>query len=198
MNRKQVALDIARLMTPKARRFNSLWYASRTFMGYLRAAVAVQFILALYFQVILWFPLGAWNNQPGERLLAVVRSGDGAFAAFAFAFGMLLPSLLFLLAYCMRWIWLIWLGLLGNVVWGVMQLQSWWIPYLFGADARALQNQAFLKRTYKILPSSPNHPAPDAMHLVLDALLCFVVIFTLAGLLKIRRKAVLHESVDGA
>jgi hypothetical protein len=166
-------------------------------MGYLRASVVVQFVLALYFQAILWFPLGAWNNQPGKRLLAVVQSGDGAFAAFAFAFGMLLPSLLFLLAYWRRWVWLIWLGLFGNVVWGAMQFQSWWVPYLFGADARALRNQAFLERTYKILPSFPNHPAPDAMHLVLDVLLFFVMVLTLIGLFKIRRKAAAPYSVDG-
>ena len=43
-------------------------------MIYLRAALALQFVLAFYFQLILWFPLGAWNDQPGQRLLAVVQS----------------------------------------------------------------------------------------------------------------------------
>jgi hypothetical protein len=165
-------------------------------MIYLKAAVAVQFVLASYFQAVLWFSLGAWNDQPGERLLAVVRSGEAPFAAFAFAFMMFLPTLLFALAYWKRWFWLIWLGLCGNFVWGMMQLQSWWIPYLFGADARALKNQAFLERTYKILPSFPNHPAPDAMHLVLDMLLLSVVVLTLVGLVKTRGKAATHQAMD--
>jgi hypothetical protein len=165
-------------------------------MIYLKTALAVQFVLAFYFQAILWFSLGAWNNQPGERLLAVVKSGEASFAVFAFAFMMFLPTLLFALAYWMRWFWLIWVGLCGNLVWGIMQFQSWWIPYIFGADTRALKNQAFLERTYKILPSFPNHPAPDAMHLVLDILLLSVVVLTLRGLLKTRRKAAIGQRMD--
>jgi hypothetical protein len=157
-------------------------------MSYLKAALVVQFILASYFQAILWFPLGAWNDQPGERLLAVVKSGEAPFAAFAFAFLMFLPSLLFALAYWKRWFWLLWFALLGNLVWFSMQLQSWWIPYIFGADARALKNQTYLQRTYKLLPSFPNHPAPDAMHMVLDILLLSVVALTFTGLLKARHK----------
>jgi|SRR5882757_2448166 len=165
-------------------------------MIYMKAGLAVQFILAFYFQAILWFSLGAWNDQPGERLFAVVKSGEAPFAAFAFAFVMFLPTLLFALAYWKRWFWLIWLGLCGNLVWLFMQVQSWWIPYIFGADARALRNQTFLARTYKILPSFPNHPAPDAMHMVLDMLLLSVVTLIFVGLLKTRRKAALHQPVD--
>jgi hypothetical protein len=156
----------------------------------LKTALAVQFVLAFYFQAILWFPLGAWNDQPGERLLAAVKSGDAPFAAFTFAFFMFLPTLLFALAYWKRWFWLMWLGFCGNLVWGIMQFQSWWIPYIFGADARALKNESYLERTYKILPSFPNHPAPDAMHLVLDLLLLTVGTLTLIGLLSLRSSVV--------
>jgi hypothetical protein len=163
-------------------------------MECLKPALIAQFILASYFQAILWFPLGAWNDQPGERLLAVVKSGEAPLAAITFASLILLPSLLFALAYWRRWLWLIWLCLCGNIVWLAMQIQSWWIPYVFGADARATQNQKFLVRTYKILPSFPNHPAPDAMHMVLDILLLFVVALTIIGLLKARRQTILHQS----
>ena len=100
---------------------------------------------------------------------------------------MFLPTLLFALAYWRRWFWLIWIGLCGNLIWAIMQLQSWWIPYIFGGNARALKNQAFLARTYRILPSFPNHPAPDAMHFVLDLLLLSVIALTFIGLLKVRR-----------
>lgn len=149
----------------------------------------VQLVLAAYFQAIVWFPLGAWNDQPGKRLIEVVRSGEVPLAAFGFAFVMLLPVVLFGLAYLRRWAWLMWLGLGGYAVWAVLQIQSWWIPYIFGADARALHNQKALERTTKILPSFPDHPAPDAMHFVLDVLLFAAVALTLVGLFRLRRRA---------
>ncbi|HYL11271.1 MAG TPA: hypothetical protein VEU31_11070 [Candidatus Acidoferrales bacterium] len=153
-------------------------------MGYLRASLVVQIVLAVYFQAVLWFPLGAWNDQPGKRLIAVVRSGEAPVAAFGFAVVMLLPVLLFALAYWRKWSWLMWLGLAGYGTWAVLQVQSWWIPYIFGADARALRNEKALERTTKLLPSLTNHHAPDGMHFVLDVLLFAVVALTLIGLLK--------------
>jgi hypothetical protein len=75
-----------------------------------------------------------------------------------------------------------------------MQIQSWWIPWIFGADQRALNNQEALRRTYKIFPSSNGHPAPDAMHFVLDSLLFLAVATIALGLLENRRQPV-KESV---
>jgi hypothetical protein len=146
-------------------------------MSYLKASLVVQLVLALYFQAIVWFPLGAWNDQPGKRLIEVVQSGEAPLAAFGFGLVMLLPISLFALAYWRRWFWLMWLGLFG---------------YGFGADQRALHNQKFLERTTKILPSFPNHPAPDAMHFVLDVLLLSVVALTSVGLFKLRRKIIVQ------
>jgi hypothetical protein len=157
-------------------------------MWYLRASLVVQLVLALYFEAIIWFPLGAWNDQPGKRLIEVVRTGDAPLAALGFGLSMLLPISIFALAYWRRWAWLLWLGLFGYGVWAFLQIQSWWIPYIFGADQRALQNQKFLERTSKILPSYPNHPAPDAMHFVLDVLLFLVVALICIGLFKQRRR----------
>jgi hypothetical protein len=154
-------------------------------MGYLKASLMAQIVLAVYFEAMVWFPLGAWNDQPGKRLIAVVRSGEAPVAVFVFTFVMLLPVLVFALAYWRRWSWLMWLGLAGYGTWAVLQIQSWWIPYIFGADARALSNAKFLERTTKVLPSFPNHPAPDGMHFVLDVLLFAVVALTLIGLLKL-------------
>lgn len=158
-------------------------------MGYLRASLVVQCVLAAYFQAIVWFPLGAFNDQPGKRLIEVVRSGEAPLAAFIFAFVMLLPVLLFGLAYWRRWAWLMWVGVAGYGAWAGLQIQSWWVPYIFGADARALHNQKALERTTKILPSFPNHPAPDAMHFVLEVLLFAAVALTLVGLLRLGPRA---------
>src|ERR1019366_4803690 len=146
----------------------------------------LQIMLAAYFQVMLWFPLGSWNDQPGKRLMTLLIEGQ-AVAVVGFALAMLLPVLLFALGMWKRWIGLIWLGLVGYGAWAALQIQSWWIPWIFGADERALKNQRVLQRTYKIFPSSIGHPAPDAMHFVLDALLFSTVVTVAFGLLRTGR-----------
>ena len=161
-------------------------------MKWLTASLVAQVILAAYFQVVVWFPLGSWNDQPGKRLITLFSEGQ-ALAVLGFAFTMLLPLLLFALAYWKRWIWLIWLGLVGYGVWAVLEIQSWWIPWIFGADQRALSNQKFLQKTYKVFPSSIGHPAPDGMHFVLDLLIFFVVVTIALGLLETRRRSALEN-----
>src|SRR5579864_3106557 len=161
-------------------------------MKWLRVSLVIQIILAAYFQAILWFPLGSWNDQPGKRLITLVGEGQ-ALAVFGFALAMLLPVLLFALAYWRRWAWLMWTGLIGNGVWAALQIQSWWIPWIFGADQRALHNQKALETTAKLFPSSMGHPAPDAMHFVLDLLLFSAVTRITIGLLHPRRGSVIEN-----
>jgi hypothetical protein len=161
-------------------------------MKFLRISLVIQIILAAYFQVVLWFPLGAWNDQPGKRLLTLLSEGQ-ALAVLGFALAMLLPVLLFALSLWKRRIWLMWVGLIGYGAWAALQIQSWWIPWIFGADQRALNNQKFLQRTYKIFPSSMGHPAPDAMHFVLDLLLFSAVVMIALGLLETRRGSALEN-----
>ena len=155
-------------------------------MKWIKVSLVLQIMLAAYFQAILWFPLGSWNDQPGKRLMTLLGEGQ-ALAVLGVALAMLLPVLLFALGIWKRWMGLIWLGLTGYGAWAVLQIQSWWIPWMFGADERALNNQRFLQRTYKIFPSSIGHPAPDAMHFVLDVLLFLTVVTIALGLLKTRR-----------
>ena len=152
-------------------------------MAWLRASLWAQVFLALYFQATVWFPLGSWNDTQGERLIETVRSGAATRADLLFSLAMLLPLGLFLLGYWKRLFWLLWLCLAGYAGWAVVQIDSWWIPYFFGADQNDLRNQKLLERTYKILPSFPNRPAPDAMHLVLDVLLFASVLLAFTGLL---------------
>jgi hypothetical protein len=80
--------------------------------------------------VILWFPLGPCNDKPGKRLITLLKEGQ-AFGVPGFALAMLLPVLLFALAIWKRWIWLVWVGLIGNGFWAAMQIQSWWVPWIF-------------------------------------------------------------------
>lgn len=96
-------------------------------MKWLRSSLIFQIALAIYFQAVIWFPLGAWNDQPGDRLIALAREGELA-AALGFALPMLLPVLLFAVALGRRWVWAMWFALIGYSVWGALQIQSWWIP----------------------------------------------------------------------
>jgi len=45
-------------------------------MKWLRASLVIQIIVAAYFQLVLWFPLGPWNDQPGKRLITLVGEGQ--------------------------------------------------------------------------------------------------------------------------
>jgi hypothetical protein len=164
---------------------------------WLRVSLVLQFILAAYFQLILWFRLGAWNDQPGKRLIELAREGQAALA-FGFAILMVLPLLLFILAFWKRWTWLIWLGAVGYGVWALLQIQSWWIPWFFGADQRAFDNAKALERTFKIFPVSPGHPAPDAMHFVLDLLLFAVLGILVIGLFQTPRETVMTSEQTSA
>ena len=157
-------------------------------MEWLRASLIVQFLLAVYFQAILWFRLGAWNDQPGKRLLQTAKDGHAGLAV-AFALLFFLPFLLFAFALRRRLLWLMWVGLAGYSVWAIMQIQSWWIPWIFGANLRAQTNQVALERTYKFFPQSLRHPAPDAMHFTLDILLFAALITLLVGLLRTNLKS---------
>jgi hypothetical protein len=118
---------------------------------WLSVSLVFQFILAAYFQLILWFRLGAWNDQPGKSFSELTREGQAA-PAFGFATLMVLPLLLFSLAFWKRLTWLMWLGAGGYGVWALLQIQSWWIPWFYGADQRALSNAKALERTFKIFP----------------------------------------------
>jgi hypothetical protein len=161
-------------------------------MRWLKLSLAIQIILAVYFQVIVWFPLGSWNDLPGKRLIAHLQEGQAS-AELGFVLAMLIPVLLFALAIWKQWVWLIWVGLIGYGIWAVLEIQSWWIPWIFGADQRALNNQKFLQRTYKIFPSSIEHPAPDGMHFVLNLLLFSAVVTIALGLLETRRRSVVED-----
>jgi hypothetical protein len=157
-------------------------------MRWLRASLVLQILLALYFQLIMWFPLGAWNDQPGKRLIKSAAEGH-VIVAIIFSALFLIPVLIFAIAFWKRLFWLMWLGLIGYCVWASLQVQSWWIPWIFGADARARANQAALAHTYKFFPQSLEHPAPDAMHFTLDILLFAVCVTLLAGLLQRKGRA---------
>ena len=96
-----------------------------------------------------------------------------------------LPGVLFWLAYKRGSFWFALPVLTLDVVWLVMQIQSWWLPYIFGTDKR--WQLAYAKGpTTKLLPSFGNHVAPDGMHFMIHVLLVAALITGVAGLRQIK------------
>ena len=158
-------------------------------MKYLRISLATQFLLAIYFQIINWFSLGSWNDQPDfVPFFSSISSGTIQWGDVGILGAFLLPFLLFSLAYWRRWNWLMWAGVVGYSVWLYLQVQAWWIPYLFGASEhwKEVYHRVFAHST-KLLPSFGNHLAPDAMHLTIQLFLFIIVASTIVGLVQVRR-----------
>ena len=83
-------------------------------MRWLKATLSLQIVLAVYFESILWFRIGAWNDQPGKRLIELVQQGQTA-PALGFAGLVLVPLLLFILAFWNRWLgWASWVRCMGG------------------------------------------------------------------------------------
>jgi hypothetical protein len=88
-----------------------------------------------------------------------------------------LPAVLFWIAYKRNSLWFAVSALTLDVVWLVMQIQSWWLPYILGTDRGP---------TTKVLPSFGHHVAPDGMHFMIHVLLVGALVTGFAGLRQIR------------
>ncbi len=158
----------------------------------MKTGAALHSLLAAYLWLISWIPLGNWNRQRDAPLLPALLAGRGIGAA---DIGMLvfvsLPAVLFWIACRRNRFWPGAGALCLDAAWLWMQLQSWWIPYAFGAHAR-WQLEYAKGPTTKILPSFGNHVAPDGMHAVIGVLLAAALgsgIAALAGRLRPVRRA---------
>ncbi|HEV7556727.1 MAG TPA: hypothetical protein VGO00_14780 [Kofleriaceae bacterium] len=134
-----------------------------------RASVRFQLVLFAYLQVCTWLPLGPWNGQYDFELPDALYPIMGALE-LVFVWGFV------------RWNrWLVGAAVLGHLLWLWLQIDSWWIRYIEGypPGGRAFY-EAHFAGTWKLLPSTGDHLAPDAMHLVLQVLIvCVLVTATL-------------------
>ncbi len=99
-----------------------------------------------------------------------------------------LPAVLFWLAYKKSSFWFGVGALAVDGAWLWMQVQSWWKPYLFGAN---LQWQLDYAKgpTTKILPSFGVHVAPDGMHLGIHILLVAAMATGVVAVVRLQRAA---------
>ena len=148
----------------------------------LRLSLWLHCTLTGYLWLIDLVPLGNWNYQKGDHLLAAlmkgkeVNSGDVGLLVF-----ITLPAVLFWIGYKKRNIWFCIAALLVDVIWLAMQILSWWVPYIAGTN-KAWQLEYAKGPTTKILPSFENHVAPDAMHFVIHVLLISAIVTGIYGI----------------
>jgi hypothetical protein len=155
-------------------------------MKWLKASLVAQALLAVYFQLIQWLPLGRWNYQPGFTPLAVLaRNGSATSQEFVLMIAFALPVLVFAIAFSKGWRWLMWICTLGYAIWLALQIKTWWVAYAFGAsDSWVSVYRRVFSQSTQLLPAFGRHLPPDGMHLVLQVLLTAAVVSAAVGLLR--------------
>ena len=130
-----------------------------------RLAIGSQCVLLVYLQVIEWIDMFPWND---------IRRGN-AQETLDVIIGVAMTG--FIIATWRRWRPGIILAILFYVAWLWLQIQTFWIPYVFGASERwARIHAANFSETIQWLPRSGNHLPPDASHFVLQILLVITLV----------------------
>lgn len=119
------------------------------------AAVAAQLLLLLYFDVIEWVDPFPWNDiRRGND-----QAGLDVFLGVALAVGIVA-------------VWRGWgavlYGAIGvHLIWALLQIVSWWIPYVRGASPmwQRVYARNFAVTTHRMTPHG-THVRPDASRLV--------------------------------
>ena len=98
-------------------------------------------------------------------------------------------QLLLIVSTARRVRWLIGLASAFYAAWLVLQIQTWWVPYLRGGSARWMRiYNVWFGKTYKFLPPIDGHPIPDANHTVLTLLIVMALIATVAAFVQAPRQ----------
>lgn len=130
-----------------------------------RRAVVAQTVLAIYLQVIEWVPLFPWNDLSrgnGQETMDLIIGA---------------VSLALIVGAAMRSRVALGTAVVGLAAWLVLQIQSWWVPYVTGGSAswRRVYDRWF-SRTWRFLPDWGDHPVPDAAHTVLHVLILIALV----------------------
>ncbi|PCJ25561.1 MAG: hypothetical protein COA96_06990 [SAR86 cluster bacterium] len=135
---------------------------------YTKQSLTLILILLAYFSLDNYIPLTPWNQL--ELVGPQLRGTLLAVITFGFIAIFLLRNML----------WGICLGTIWAFVWFLLQLQQWWVPYLFGPTALHEDFEWYFtggySLTYKILPLIENRPVPDGQHMVLQTLSLLVLL----------------------
>jgi hypothetical protein len=144
------------------------------------AIVALALMLG-YFAIDNHVPLYPWNN-----LAAAGPQWQSTLAGW-------LPGLFTVWALAHGSRWGVTFGAGWTVVWLLLQMQQWWLPYLFGPTPLHRDFRWYWAGGYAltlhILPARGARPVPNAEHLVLQALSLTAAIFTVRAALRMRARA---------
>ncbi len=155
----------------------------------LRAGAGMHWLLTAYLWLISIVGLGNWNAQPEPHMAAALLAGQRLEAGdIGFLVFVSLPGVLFWFAYRRRSFLFAIAALFFDALWMLMQVQSWWLPYITG-HAKPWQIAYARGVTTKVLPSFGTHVAPDGMHFVISVLIVASLGTGLAGLRQLKREA---------
>ena len=135
-----------------------------------RAAIAALALMLAYFAIDNHVPLYPWNNlaSAGPQLPSTLAGWiPGLFTMWALARGSR---------------WGITFGAGWTVVWSLLQVRQWWLPYLFGPTPLHQEFGWYWERGYAqtlhILPARALRPVPDVEHIVLQLLSLAAAFYT--------------------
>ncbi|RST72475.1 hypothetical protein D4T97_015545 [Siminovitchia acidinfaciens] len=130
-------------------------------MDYYTVAICLQILLLLYFEVTTLVPLYPWNDlskySPKEKYTEATVNG----LIMIIIIGLFITKIK-------------WLMIISVVFWFIfllMQLLTWWMPYLTGKHLKQFPKSLYeshFKNTVKFLPPIKDHIIPDAQHNVLQ------------------------------
>jgi len=141
-------------------------------MDLFKWAVILQLLLLLYFEAITLLNLYPWNDlsKYSLREKLIEATVNGAIIIF--------NAVLFITK-------VKWLMMISVVFWFfylLMQLLTWWIPYLTGQHLKQFPRTLYdthFRETIKLLPPIKDHIIPDAQHNVLQILSLITLIVSM-------------------
>lgn len=145
-----------------------------------RAAIVAVALMLGYFALDNHVPLYPWNNltAAGSQWPSTLAGWiPGLFTLWALRRGSRLG---------------ITIGAGWTVVWFLLQLRQWWLPYLLGPtpmhqDFRWYWEGGYAQ-TLHVLPARGSRPVPDVEHLVLQALSLAAALLTVRAAIRVWRR----------
>jgi hypothetical protein len=155
---------------------------------YFKYCLVVQVILAAWFQLLFWFRLGSVNAQPKFiPVYELIKENKLTIEDIVILLLFIIPVIVFYVGYRISKYWVMSLSIIFYIVWLILQVKSWWLPYIFGASDQWVEvyNRTF-SHTHKILPAWGRHLPPDTMDLVIQVLLIVILFLFVTASLQLR------------
>jgi hypothetical protein len=128
-----------------------------SWMVFLKLALSLRILLFLYFEITTLVNLYPWNDLSKysykEKMIEATVNG----AIIIFCLGLFITQIKWIMA----------ISVVFWLVFFLMQLLNWWMPYLTGKHLKQFPKIVYdthFKNTIKLLPPIKDHIIPDAQH----------------------------------